>query len=579
MVAPGDFIGPYRVLAEISRLASRVTYLVEHPAQGPAAPAFLTIWPEILLRSPEEVHAFSEACQKIKEEQAGAFPLLASGVEHEIPYLLLSEQQTGQPGIALIDQRLGEIGSGTAPSPFPQDGQEGPQPQPKPRAFLRPVRLAPSRIMGTRRGRFWAGVVSAFVIASVAITALYSIEPASAATVTLLPKSRHIQQSLQVLVFTQSDQVGDIRGQLISYTTPTQTQTAQATGTIHQDATYAKGSVVISQISLNAGGSTDIGASTLDSNSGVSIVLEPFTAVDGGTVTVAAQAKDSGSAGNLSAYDIDFPVDLCTAFDVLCAHPIGQAYAQNPNSFTGGQDASDQPVVMQSDIDTVTSTLSAELTSSAKAGLAPLLAQYVQPGKQTALPTPECTPTIQADHQAGDIAPTVTVSGTVTCYQIVYAQQDFLPGVIHAQQQQVDDAYGQGYSLVGAMLAAPPTFQSTAGTGATLLVKTNSIWVYQVDDVLKAQVSRQIVGKTQSDARGLLLHLHADIQAVTFGLQGFGSKLPTDARAIHVTVQAVAGLRAEIEQVRDCDGASGCGPPRVISTVGSLIQERWASDQ
>ena len=570
MIAPGDFIGPYRVLAEISRLSSSVTYLVEHPAQGLAAPAFLTIWPEIHLRSLAEDIAFTQACQKIKEEQADAFPLLASGVENETPYVLLSEQ-AGQQEIALIDQRLGEIASSNAPTMIPQDRQETPKPQPRAfgggrlrtlgvrtlgfasdlsldRAFPLSRWLAPSRIMGTRRGRIWAGALAALLIVSVAITALYIVEPASAATITLLPKSRHVQQSLIVDVFTQPNQVGDIHGQLISYTTPTQTQTGQATGTIHHDATYAKGSVVISQISLNAGGSAAIGASTLDSNSGVSIVLQPFTATDGGTVTVTAQAKDPGSGGNISAYDIDFPVNLCNAFDILCAHPIGSAYAQNTGPFTGGQDASDQPVVMPSDITTLTNALSAQLITSAQAGLAPLLAQQVQPGEQTALPAPQCTPTIQSDHQANDIAPTVTVSGTATCFQIVYAQQDFLPGVIHAQQQQVDNAYGPGYSLVGAMLAAPPTLESAFDTGiAALQVKANSIWVYQVNDALKAQIAQQIVGKTQSDARSLLLHLHAGIQEVTFALQGFGGKLPTDAHAIRVTVQAVAGLHASVD--------------------------------
>jgi hypothetical protein len=556
MMVPGDFIGPYRVLAEISRFSSSVTYLVEHPAQGLAAPAFLTIWPEIHLRSLEEDLAFMRACQQIKEEQADTFPLVASGIENEHPYLLLSEQQAGQQGIALIDQRLQEIESGNAPTVFPLDWQETPKPQPQetpkpqPRAFPLPGWLTPSRIMGTRRGRIWAGVVAALVIASVATSVLYSVEPASAAAITLLPKSQHLQQSTPVLVYTQSDEVGDIHGRLISYTTPTQTQTVQATGTIHHDATYATGSVVISQISLNAGGSTSIGASSLDSYSGVTIVVDPFTATDGGTVTVTAQAKNPGSAGNISAYDIDFPVDLCSSFDILCAYPLGSAYAQNPDPFTGGQDASDQPVVMQSDIDTVTNALSTQLITSAQAGLAQLLPQQIQPGEQTALPQPECTPTIQADHQAGDMAPTVTVSGTATCYQIVYAQQDFLPGVIHAQQQQVNDAYGQGYHLVGAMLAAPPVFESSAAGTATLGVKTNSIWVYQVDDALKAQVVQQSVGKTQSDARSLLLHLHAGIQDVTFALQGFGSKLPTDAHTIRVTVQVVAGLRASVNSYK-----------------------------
>jgi hypothetical protein len=560
MTTPGDFIGPYRVLAEISRRASNVTYLVEHPAQGAAVPAFLTIWPEIHLREASEDRAFIQACQEIKELQAAAFPLLESGLEQEVPYIVLAEHEASQEeGIALLDRRLQDR---TVTKPV-ASVEASPAP-PKWRAviyhiqhithaFMLPLWVraftwarAFRNSLGTRRGRIWAGAVVALVVMLVSIFVSYQVLPASSATVTLTPRSVHLQHDLQVIVFTQPDQQGDIPGHFISYTTPTQTGSGPATGVIHHNATLATGQVVVSDITLNDPNSpANIGSSTIDSNSGVSITLQPFTATQGGTVTVSASAG-LGANGNIPAYDIDFPVNLCQSsfLSPFCTQ-IGSAYVQNPQPFTGGSDAYDQHFVQASDIDTAAQPLIDQLTVSAQTMIAQLVTQQMQPGDQTVMPTPRCTPTSQSDQKIGDYTDSVTVQVSVTCYQITYAQKDFMPGVIHAEQQQVDAAYGQGYRLVGALLAVPPTLGSVyvAGT-ATLLVSTKSIWVYQVDEAFKAQVAQQSVGKTPADARSLLLHLHAGIQEVTFALQGFGSKLPADARAVHIAVQVVTGLRA-----------------------------------
>ncbi len=547
MTAPSDFVGPYRVLAEVSRLSSSVTYLVEHPAKGPTAPLFLTLWPEIHLYTLEDTRAFAEACQKMKELHAAEFPLLESGVENGTPYILLPEYQASQKWLTLIDQRLRGSVSGAASAVLLQALQE----TPKSRLFTLARRLLPLRVMkGRRRGRAWVGAIAALLVLVLVISVLYVVVPASGATVTLLPQSKHIQQTLNVVVSTQANSSGDIHGRLIAYTTPAKTQTGKATGTLHHDAAVASGEVVISQITLNDPTTpVDIGSSTIDSNSGVSIVLQPFLATQGGTVTVPAQAEQAGARGNIPAFDINFPVDLCEELDLLCSSPIGHAFAQNPHPFTGGSDAFDQTIVEQSDIDALATSLTTQLTPDAQAGLAQLVTQQVQPGDQTALPAPECMPTVQANHQANDVATQVTVSVTVTCYQIAYAQHDFIPGVIHAQQQQVSAMYGPEYELVGAMLASPPTFKSTdAAQGtATLQVKANSIWAYQVSETLKAMIARQIVGKSSSDARNLVLHMYPGIQDVTIALQGFGSKLPTDAHTIRVVVAAVTGLHASID--------------------------------
>jgi hypothetical protein len=540
---PGDFFGPYRVLAEKSRLSSSVTYLAEHPDRGSAAPVFLVVWPDLHLRSPEEEQAFAQACEQINAADGGAFQLLSSGVIQETPYLVLAPQEASQEQIALIDRRMQSSSS-------PTDSAE----------FLRALRgtSAPREAAGTgpagRPGvmrrrvprRAWAGAIAALVVVLACAGCLHVTEPASGATVILTPKSKLVQQTLSVVVFTRPTQNGDLRGRAITYTSPAQTQTGKATGKVHHDASTASGEVVISRIQLNGVSSEDVGSSRLTSNSGVDLLLDSFTATQGGTVVVQAHAAQDGASGDIGAYDIDFPINICSPYDLLCQFPDGTAYAQNTKAFTGGQDAYDETVVQQSDIDGLARPLISKMAASAQEQLSQLVAEQVQPGEHTVLPTSQCTPNVKPDHAVGAGATLLTVSVSVTCYQIAYSQQDFLPGVIHAEGLQVGQQYGPAYTLAGDLIADSPVYESTDASQqtATIAVKARSIWAYQVDAGHKSSIAQEILGKTQDDARDLVLSNEKDIQDVRFALQGFGGKLPTDANAIQFAVQPVSGLHA-----------------------------------
>jgi hypothetical protein len=303
---------------------------------------------------------------------------------------------------------------------------------------------------------------------------------------------------------------------------------------------------VVSRIQLNGGGSEDVGSSELTSNSGVDIIMDGFTAIQGGTVVVQAHAAQAGATGNIAAYDLDFPINICGPYDVLCNYPDGTAYIQNAKAFTGGQDAYDESVVQQSDIDGLARPLISQMTASAQNRLSQLVAAQLQPGEHTVLPAPECTPNVKPDHPVGTGATTITVSVSVTCYQIAYAQQDFIPGVLHAQGVQVAQQYGPAYALVGDLIAGAPVYESTSADQqtATITVTARGIWAYQVDAAHKAGIAREILGETQDDARALVLGSEKDIADVRFALEGFGGKLPTEASAIQFAVQPVRGLHA-----------------------------------
>jgi hypothetical protein len=543
-MAPGDFIGPYRILAEISRLPFSMTYLVEQPVQGTATPLFLTIWPDIHLRSPEEKAAFAQACQQIKGLQANAFPLLEGGVEQEAPYLLLPEQEASQKQVARINQQLQKSEPSAAGAVFLRAVQGVPSPRAvKTARWARTAREKGSRIPR----RVWVGALTALLILSCCTWWVHLGVPASGATLTLAPMSMHVQQTLEVVVYAQPDQQGDILGRAITSTTTAQTRTGRATGKVDHAATVASGEVVISNITLNGSDSEDVGASTLTSRSGVDIDLDAFTARQGATITVPAHADQAGSRGNISANNINFSIVICAPYDFLCNSPVGHAFAHNPHAFTGGQNAFTQTVVQQSDINGLAQPLIDQLTPGAREQVSQQVAQHLQPGERAAMPAPQCTPTVKSTPPLNAAATTFSVSVTVTCYQLIYAQRDFLPGVIHAQGLQANSKYAEGYRLAGEMIAGAPVFSATDASRqtVTLQVKANSIWAYRADQGDQARMAEQIVGQTTDDAKALLLDTYSGrIHDVIFALEGFGGKLPTDARAIRIITQSPEGLHA-----------------------------------
>jgi hypothetical protein len=365
---------------------------------------------------------------------------------------------------------------------------------------------------------------------------------ALAATVLVTPNSMHLQQTLEVVVASQPNPNGDIAGHALTATSPTLTQTGRATGKEPIQATAAEGLIVVSDLTLNPSGTVRV-YSSFTSSSGVAISTDFFDATsEPGSFLIPAHAGQAGARGNIPAYDIDFTVVLLSAAD---GSPVGHAHAYNPRPFIEGADAHEVTVVQQSDIDGLAQPVMAELTPSTREALNEQVAQHQQPGEQTALPAPECTPTIQSDRQVGAEVAKLTVQVAVTCYQILYAERDLLPGVIHAQERQASSRFTEGFRLIGQMQASAPVFFASDPIQrlAFLRVNADSIWAYHLDGAVGARMAERIAGETTEEAETLLLDQYAGRLAdVTFELAGFGGKLPTETGAIRMVAQEIAGL-------------------------------------
>jgi Baseplate J-like protein len=328
-------------------------------------------------------------------------------------------------------------------------------------------------------------------------------------TVTLYTRSQHesLQGTLQL-------------GRVISPLTLSQSQTVPTTGRGHQDARSATGYITFyngqfQTITLPAG-------TTLTGSDGVQIVTDqdanipPDNPPVNGQTTVSAHAVNPGSAGNISAGDINTTV----AIAVL---------AKNTSAFYGGQDERDFQTVAKTDITNAAALLKAIFDQS----MQDTLTGQLKSGE--ALTSPSCTTTITADHQAGQEATTVKVTASETCSGIAYNTQELTSKVTQLLTTQAAKKLETGYSLLGT-----PQITVTSATIArqvTLSFKSVSTWVYTLSSVEQQSLKKIIVGKTTEKALQLLTRLPG-IERVSLQSSGFGdtSRIPKDISYIHLAL-------------------------------------------
>jgi hypothetical protein len=394
-----------------------------------------------------------------------------------------------------------------------------------------------SRTARPPRARKWplriALLLLSIIILAGGAFALVTFLPASAATVTITPASKRFTHAYSIAIVTGDPGPQQIQGHIITYTTPSQSQTANATGEGGRDATKATGTVILSQIHYTSpSASGAVAASIITSNSGVQILIHAFNGSEGGTVTVSAEAVTAGPAGNIPAGDLEGLVEIV---DQLTRARVGTAYLSDPQPFTGGAEASKYTVVKQSDIDGVANPLITQLTSSAQTQAQ----QQIQPGDLTAQAI-TCTPKTTSDHNANDAANSVTVTVSVTCSGETYTEQDVKKSAIAAQQSDAVATFGKDYVLAGSILTG--TSHLNVPGNSTVTISTDGRWVFKLSPELEKQLAQHIAGQTQANANSWLLEQKglSKVDIKTSG--GIGTALPSSPSAIKIVVVNVPGL-------------------------------------
>lgn len=365
------------------------------------------------------------------------------------------------------------------------------------------------------------------------VSYLLTILPASSATLTITPTSKHLANTYTIATDpgVASSALAQAPSRLISYTTSPQSKKVKATGAAHADATDATGILTLSASSTTQ---------TLPANvpfygrSGVPIALDSDTTLPAnGVVKAPAHSQTIGSGGNVPAFDIN---GYYTYVVNGVSGPL--FYAENFRAFTGGRDAEDYTFLQDTDVNDVETSLYADLQPKALAAFQ----TQILPNERLVGP-PYCAPNSKSSPAVGQRAKTATVTVSVTCRGVVYDLPATQAAAENLLRNEATAKFGPSYVLTGNILTTVTdgTVLSYDQGQASLQVKAEGVWVVLFDAAKKQKVAQLLAGKTQQDARTLLFKT-AEVRKLIITTSGFGNALPSSPTDIKFVVMDVAGL-------------------------------------
>jgi hypothetical protein len=342
----------------------------------------------------------------------------------------------------------------------------------------------------------------------------------ASATVTIIPASTEITTITSVTVVPGAADIirHQIPGRTLSILTLTQERTVKTTGTGYQQATAARGFIMLYNAALVP--QTVQAGELLTSASGVQVVTDQDITIPAGNgatngqATVPAHALQIGPDGNIGVDAINGP--CCKAYVI----------ARNI-AFTGGQNARSFQMVTQQDINGAIATIQTSLNQSVQAAL-----QAQVHSDETLVTPPTCTPTITSNHKAREEAQQVTVTIDQVCTGIAYntqALQTLLTKLVSKQATKQLDTH---YTLAGSIQATVTKSTMLPDKTVVLQVKGVGAWVYQFTETQFHEMSAQIAGKGETEAKHLLLQM-TGVYSVSITVE-HAATLPTDPQHIQI---------------------------------------------
>jgi hypothetical protein len=344
---------------------------------------------------------------------------------------------------------------------------------------------------------------------------------APTATVTIVPISRAVTATGTLTVTTGPANAAqhEIPGRVLGTITMSQAERVPTTGTGHQDAQAASGTITFYNAAPYV--QTVSAGTLLTGADGVQVVTDGEAVIPAavppteGQVTVSAHAVLPGPAGNIAAHDI---YGQCCRLNVFAAN----------SAFSGGQDARTYPEVTAHDISAAATNLEKQLTRSMQAAFQP----QVRSDETLITPLP-CTPLVSPDHQAGTEATEVQITASLLCTGEVYRTSAF-----EAQMTQLVThaalPLGPGYEPTGTIQASVTATTYRPHGAVTLVVKGAGTWTYQINETERATMAERIAGKSKAQATALLLTMPG-VQSAAIDEQR-SDQLPGDTSRIQLVI-------------------------------------------
>lgn len=341
------------------------------------------------------------------------------------------------------------------------------------------------------------------------------------ATITITPKEKNLSVATTILAVSQNPRMGQIQARTLPTLSLTESKTAKTTGKGHQDATFATGTITFYNGLLT---SQTIAAGTiLIGSDGVQVITNQAAFIPAaeppieGHVTILAHALKTGSQGNIQAQDINEP---CCVTSVL---------AINPTVFQGGQSARDYTYVTQNDLQILTARVQDAVSQNVQAALQSQLLVG------EALITPNCSPTVSADHKVGEERRAVTVTISENCNALTYNRHALEVTTTNLLSSHAAKKLGVAYNLFGSLQTNVLRIAITDQRRgiATIKVTIAGSWVYRLTLSDEARILQSIAGKCQQQATRILL-ANPGVNALHISGIDKNGTLPTDTNHIHL---------------------------------------------
>jgi hypothetical protein len=375
------------------------------------------------------------------------------------------------------------------------------------------------------------GVLTLLVIGGILVSALGGPSGLATlghltATVTITPQSKVIQNTFLISGVTTppNAEQRQVAARVITVQSDTKTATATASGSI--PAKQAVG--VLRFINTNASSIT-LASTVIQGADGVNVTFNGPVTVPANPpfIDINAYAVNPGAAGNIAALDVN---------KGCCYSGIT---VRNANPFHGGQDAQPNSIIQQSDIDGAAQPLITQLTASTQAAVKKQLKSNESVAES---PSNGCKPTTSATQKAGDHAPSVTVSVSVTCMEVVYdlgAAEKMASSLLPTNLPGGIDV--DGYALVGPVvtkLASASVVSAQNQVG--IQMQAAGRWVYQFGSQAQQQIKQHIAKLGKADALNVLKQqiglASADISISSGGV------MPAILSDITINIVSVPGL-------------------------------------
>jgi VCBS repeat-containing protein len=360
------------------------------------------------------------------------------------------------------------------------------------------------------------------------VAAFYTFAYPATAVVTITPTGKVEQNTFTIMEVTGNADAAQhqVAGARMITASQSQTQSGVATGQGQTNGTTASGFVTLENDTSDYIYYTKLGG-TLVSNSGITIVCDQvITVYPGQRGVFEAYAATAGSAGNIPAYNID----------ITQTNGNGTIKVYNTAAFSGGQNGGTYPIVQQSDINTVASSLEPTLQQSVQA----TLQKQLQTNEKMA-GTPNCTAKVTSDKAAGAAASNVNVTVTETCTGEAYnpaAAQALAATLLQTQaSSSLDPRYALARTITTTVSQIVVSNSKTHTLALT--IAASGQWDYSFNAAQQQALARLIAGKSQQDAQALLAQ-QTGINATAITISGaflFWNGLPANLDHIKIMIK------------------------------------------